>query len=123
MFIYIFLPIFVTLKHNLYGNIYTEDSDVNIQPSEFIDNCSKHQELLIEGRRNSKKWKDSVTSEEYRNLKRETSSRSKKLKVDGVLYNSIREASGKTDISYYSLRMILLLLPITKQQMVTSRWL
>lgn len=37
----------------------------------FVDNCIKNQKILIAGRKASKKWKESVTSQEYRDKKSE----------------------------------------------------
>ncbi len=65
-------------------------------------------QLMAEGRKNSEKWKQSVTSEEYRVKKTLSDPRSKKISVNGVIYNSIREASKKTNINYSKLRNILI---------------
>lgn len=65
-------------------------------------------ELMAEGRKNSEKWKQSVTSEEYKIKKTLSDPRSKKVSINGVIYNSIREASKKTNINYSKLRNILI---------------
>ena len=65
-------------------------------------------EILAEGRKNSEKWLKSVTSEEYKLKKTLADPRSKKVSVNGVVYNSIREASKKTNINYSKLRSILI---------------
>jgi len=65
-------------------------------------------QLMAEGRKNSEKWKQSVTSEEYRVKKTLSDPRSKKISVNGVIYNSIRESSKKTNINYSKLRNILI---------------
>jgi len=65
-------------------------------------------QLMAEGRKNSEKWKQSVTSEEYKIKKTLTDPRSKKVSVNGVIYNSIREASKKANINYSKLRNILI---------------
>lgn len=65
-------------------------------------------ELMAEGRKKSDKWKESVTSEEYKLKKTLADPRSKKVSVNGVVYNSIREASKKTNINYSKLRNILI---------------
>jgi hypothetical protein len=65
-------------------------------------------QLMVEGRKNSEKWKQSVTSEEYKTKKTLSDPRSKKVSVNGVIYNSIREASKKTNINYSRLRNILI---------------
>lgn len=62
---------------------------------------------MAEGRRNSKKWKESVTSESYKLKKTLADPRSKKVSINGIVYNSIREASKKTNINYSKLRNIL----------------
>lgn len=69
----------------------------------FRENCIKNQDLLINGRKHSKKWRESVSSESKRNLARINSPTSKKVIIDNITYNSIREASSKTDFSYYKL--------------------
>jgi len=65
-------------------------------------------QLMAEGRKNSEKWKQSVTSEEYKIKKTLADPRSKKVSVNGVIYNSIREASKKANINYSKLRNILI---------------
>lgn len=65
-------------------------------------------QLMAEGRKNSEKWKQSVTSEEYKIKKTLSDPRSKKVSINGVIYNSIREASKKTNINYSKLRNILI---------------
>lgn len=64
-------------------------------------------QLMSEGRKKSKKWKQSVTSEEYKFKKTLSDPRSKKVYINGIIYNSIREASKKTNINYSKLRNIL----------------
>jgi hypothetical protein len=65
-------------------------------------------QLMAEGRKNSTKWRKSVTSEEYKVKKTLSDPRSKKVSIDGVIYNSIREASKKININYSKLRNILI---------------
>lgn len=65
-------------------------------------------QLMAEGRKNSEKWKRSVTSEEYKLKKTLADPRSKKVSINGIIYNSIREASKKTNINYSKLRNILI---------------
>lgn len=65
-------------------------------------------QLMAEGRKNSEKWKQSVTSEEYKIKKTLADPRSKKVSVNGAIYNSIREASKKANINYSKLRNILI---------------
>lgn len=64
-------------------------------------------QLMSEGRKKSKKWKQSVTSEDYKLKKTLSDPRSKKVSINGIIYNSIREASKKTNINYSKLRNIL----------------
>lgn len=64
-------------------------------------------ERLSAGRRNSKVWKDSVTSEEYRKKKTEVDPRSKKISVNGTSYPSIRSAAKSLGIPYSRLRSLL----------------
>jgi tyrosyl-tRNA synthetase len=80
------------------------DSD-SARKKYYENNMSK---LLAEGRKNSKKWKESVTSEDYKLKKTLADPRSKKVSVNGIIYNSIREASKKTNINYSKLRGILI---------------
>jgi|TARA_R110000796_G_scaffold97265_2_gene204183 hypothetical protein len=65
-------------------------------------------QLMAEGRKKSQEWKNSVTSEEYKIKKTLSDPRSKKVSVDGIVYNSIREASKKTNINYSKLRNVLI---------------
>lgn len=64
--------------------------------------------LMSQGRKNSQKWKESVTSEQYKLKKTLADPRSKKVSINGIIYNSIREASKKTNINYTKLRNILI---------------
>lgn len=64
-------------------------------------------EILANGRRNSKKWKESVTSSDYRKLKSERDPRSRKVTINGVEYTSIRYAAKMIGIPYSRLRTIL----------------
>jgi hypothetical protein len=68
------------------------------------NNMSK---VLSEARKTSTKWKESVTSEDYRLKKSLSDPRSKKVSVNGSIYNSIRHASKETNIPYSKLRNIL----------------
>lgn len=65
-------------------------------------------QLMAEGRKKSQEWKNSVTSEEYKIKKTLSDPRSKKVSVDGIVYNSIREASKKTNTNYSKLRNVLI---------------
>ena len=65
-------------------------------------------QLMSEGRKNSEKWKQSVTSDEYKKKKTLSDPRSKKVSINGIVYDSIREASKKTNINYSKLRNILI---------------
>lgn len=78
-------------------------SPFNDMPKSFFQK-QYNGERLAEGRRKSKKWKDSVTSEEYRLLKCISDPRSKKVIIDGVEYPSIRNASKTLHIPYSRLR-------------------
>jgi hypothetical protein len=62
---------------------------------------------MAAGRRNSSKWKDSVTSSEYRKKKSELDPRSKKVTVNGVQYSSIRSAAKACNMPYSKLRSLL----------------
>jgi hypothetical protein len=64
-------------------------------------------EKMAEGRRNSLKWKESVTSQEYRKLKSKLDPRSKHTTINGVQYSSIRSAAKELNIPYSRLRSIL----------------
>jgi len=65
-------------------------------------------QLMAEGRKNSEKWKESVTSENYKLKKTLADPRSKKVSINGIVYNSIREASKKSKINYSKLRNMLI---------------
>jgi hypothetical protein len=64
-------------------------------------------ERLSNARKQSKKWKDSVTSEEYKIKKCLADPRSKKIEYNGVIYPSIRNAAKSLGISYTKMRSIL----------------
>jgi len=64
-------------------------------------------EVLAEGRRNSKKWKDSVTSDEYKLKKTLSDPRSKNIIINGTSYPSIRNAAKSLKIPYSRLRCLL----------------
>lgn len=66
-------------------------------------NCDR----MSEGRRKSSKWKDSVTSDEYRKKKSESDPRSKKVVVDGIEYSSIRAAAKGCKVPYSRMRTLL----------------
>jgi hypothetical protein len=65
-------------------------------------------QLMAEGRKKSQEWKNSVTSEEYKIKKTLADPRSKKVSINGIVYNSIREASKKSKINYSKLRNMLI---------------
>jgi|DEB0MinimDraft_10_1074344.scaffolds.fasta_scaffold11518_2 hypothetical protein len=65
-------------------------------------------QLMAEGRKKSQEWKNSVTSEEYKIKKTLADPRSKKVSINGTVYNSIREASKKSKINYSKLRNMLI---------------
>lgn len=58
----------------------------------------EHFDKMAEGRRKSQKWKDSVTSDEYRLKKTISDPRSQPVSVSGVLYHSIRQAARESGI-------------------------
>jgi len=62
---------------------------------------------MIEGRKKSQKWKMSVSSEECKQKKRLADPRSKRVSVDGIVYDSVRHASKCSNYSYSKLRSIL----------------
>jgi hypothetical protein len=64
-------------------------------------------ERLANGRKKSKKWKDSVTSEEYKLKKCLSDPRSKQIEYNGILYPSIRNAAKSLNISYSKMRSLL----------------
>lgn len=63
---------------------------------------------LAEGRRKSLIWRDSVTSDEYKRKKTLADPRSKRVSVNGIIYNSIREASKNENLNYSKLRNLLI---------------
>jgi len=62
---------------------------------------------MSEGRKKSMKWKQSVTSDEYRKKKSESDPRSKSVTVNGVKYSSIRSAAKGCGIPYSRMRVLL----------------
>lgn len=64
-------------------------------------------ERLARGRRKSKKWKDSVTSQSYREKKSKLDPRSRKVTIDGIEYTSIRLAAKTLNMPYSRLRLLL----------------
>jgi hypothetical protein len=61
--------------------------------------------IMAAARRESEIWRKSVTSEEYRNKKRDADPRRKSIIVDGIEYPSIRSAAKATSYSYNQLRI------------------
>ena len=64
-------------------------------------------EALAEGRRNSTKWKESVTSDAYKQKKAESDPRSREVVVNNVSYCSIRLASRRLGVPYSRLHKLL----------------
>jgi hypothetical protein len=64
-------------------------------------------ERMSDGRKQSAKWKQSVTSSEYRKKKSESDPRSKKITVNGIQYSSIRSAAKECGIPYSRMRTLL----------------
>lgn len=62
---------------------------------------------LSDARKKSNVWKEAVSKESSRDARRKNSPKSRKIIVDGVIYDSIRDASKKTKYSYFYLRKIL----------------
>jgi hypothetical protein len=88
---------------------YEEGRKVYVKPSlDFLqENYIKNKGKMEDSRKTSYKWKEAVTSEESRNKKRLSSSRSKKITVDGVTYDSVRQAAKESKYSYYQLRKMI----------------
>jgi len=63
--------------------------------------------LLAKGRKNSAKWKESVTSDAYKLKKSAADPRSREVVVNGVTYCSIRLAAKSIGIPYSRLRSLL----------------
>lgn len=79
-------------------------------PKEYFQelyNKTNANERLSNGRKNSKKWKDSVTSDEYKLKKCLLDPRSKQVEYNGKIYPSIRNAAKCLGISYSKMRTIL----------------
>jgi hypothetical protein len=64
--------------------------------------------ILSSARKKSETWKNSVTSEYYRNKKRDADPRRKKIVIDGIEYPSIRKAAKETPYNYSQLRKMVL---------------
>jgi hypothetical protein len=64
-------------------------------------------EAMAEGRKNSAKWKESVTSDSYKLKKSAADPRSREVVVNGVTYFSIRLAAKGVGIPYSRLRSLL----------------
>ncbi len=62
---------------------------------------------MSEGRKKSIRWKQSVTSDEYRKKKSQSDPRSKTVVVNGVEYPSIRAAAKGCGIPYSRMRVLL----------------
>lgn len=62
---------------------------------------------MAKGRKKSEKWRNSVTSEEYRLQKSAADPRSKRVSIHAVVYPSVRNASKCSGISLYTLRRML----------------
>ena len=70
-------------------------------------NPKKSKQLSAEGRKKSKLWKNSVTSDEYRDKKSKLDPRSKLVTVNSIEYSSIRKAAKVIGIPYSKLRNLL----------------
>lgn len=58
----------------------------------------EHHEKMARGRKASRKWKDSVTSDEYRRKKVIADPRSLSVIISGVRYHSLRQAARESGI-------------------------
>lgn len=68
------------------------------------ENCKRNSSKMAVGRSRSKKWKQSVTSEEYKKKKMLADPRSTPIILGGIKYNSLRDAARNTEYSYYKIR-------------------
>lgn len=84
---------------------YSEETRNNMR-KRYNENNMK--EKLSLARKRSETWKSSVSSPECVKKKRLSSSKSKKVSVNGVVYDSIRHAAKETSYSYNRLRNILM---------------
>lgn len=84
---------------------YSEDTRNNMR-RRYHENNMK--DKLSSARKQSEKWKNSVTSSECREKKRLSSPKAKKVSVNGLVYDSIRHAANETSYGYNRLRIILL---------------
>jgi hypothetical protein len=84
---------------------YSEETR-NAMRKRYNENNMK--EKLSLARKQSEKWKNSVSSPECREKKRLSSPKSKKVSVNGVVYDSIRHAVKETSYNYNRLRTILM---------------
>lgn len=88
---------------------YEEGRKTYVKPSmDFLqENYKRNKDKMSEGRKKSKKWRESVTSNEVKEKKRLSDPRSTKITIDGITYDSIRQASKETSYSYHQLRMMI----------------
>lgn len=88
---------------------YEEGRRTYCKPSLDIlqENYNNNKTKMDEGRKNSIKWRESVSSEESKQKRRKSDPRSTKIVVDGITYDSIRHAAKETPYSYHLLRKML----------------
>lgn len=83
-------------------------SSFNYLPKSFFqENYKKNKYKMEQSRKSSEVWKKSVSSIESKQKRIINSPKSKKIKINNITYNSIREASRLTNYSYFQLRKIL----------------
>lgn len=83
---------------------YTEDDLRHMRETYYKNNMGK---ILSDARKKSEKWNESVRSEESRTKKRKSMKNSKRVTVNGIEYDSLRDAAKNSGFSYSQLRKIL----------------
>lgn len=71
------------------------------------NNIKRNKDLLSIGRKNSIIWKHSVTSEECKLKKRKSSTKSVKIMINNITYDSIRHAAKESLFSYFQIRKMI----------------
>jgi len=92
-------------ENGKFQNRHIDENLRELMKENYIKNNMSQK--LSDARKKSDKWKNAISTESSKIARRKNSPKSKKISVDGVIYDSIREASKKSFYSYSQLRKIL----------------
>lgn len=92
-------------ENGKFQNRHIDENLRELMKENYIKNNMSQK--LSDARKKSDKWKNAMSTESSKIAKRKNSPKSKKISVNGIIYDSIREASKKSFYSYSQLRKIL----------------